>query len=475
MPRPALGTALLTLLLLAAWTSAAGAATFCVNDPIRPAGDQRADDRRGARGCGENGRARPRPDRTRGLRGGQPDDGSPVDVVGAGSDRTTLVPQRHHDDPRRSATSARRSRTWRSRCRPPAARGPRPARDRNARRGGGIGPHQRKWGHVPVRWDIRERKRRPDRHADDTGVSDGAFGGGSWTDSRIAAPIGDTKVTLQRVRIAASSVGATTSPSARSSSSSLTLDDVLVRLTAVGAVGARCRPRVLFSGGQSARLTLRHVTVAGVGDGSSVGVQATATGGTDLGGRTPIPADVAVTASSTLVTGVARPLDARLVNTGSLIVLSDFSDWDPSAASATGGAQIMRGTHDVNLPPGFANAAGGDFSLAAASPLVDRGDSALRPTSRRRTQPARPGSSTGTATASPSPTSARSSSSRRDRRPRPAAEGRGRRRTASHRRSAGWRSRTRASPSGPARPPEAPREATAERAERRAERRSRSR
>jgi hypothetical protein len=210
-----------------------------------------------------------------------------------------------------------------------------------------------------------------------TGVSAGSFGGGLVTDSRIAAPIGDTKVPLQRVRVVASAVGASTSPGVTDSSSSLTLEDVLVQLTAVGAVGIEVSSSASFiSGAQSANLTLRHVTVAGVGDGSSVGVQATATGGTSFDGRTPIPANVTVTLASTLLT-VAKPLDARLVNSGSVFVLSDFSDWDQRAASATGGVLIMRGSHDVNVAPGFANAPGGDFSLAAGSPLVDRGDVAL--------------------------------------------------------------------------------------------------
>jgi hypothetical protein len=211
-----------------------------------------------------------------------------------------------------------------------------------------------------------------------TGVSGGPFGGGLVADSRIAAPTGVADAPLQRVRIVTGGVGITTSPGFLTPNSSLTVEDVLVQLTSVGAVGARVSASSnFFNGAQSASLTLRHVTIAGIGDGSSIGVQATATGGTDFDGRTPIAATVTATLGSTLLTGVARPIDARLTTPGSAFVLSDFSDWDPRAASATGGAQIVRGTHDVNVLPGFANTPGGDFSLAANSLLVDRGDSVL--------------------------------------------------------------------------------------------------
>lgn len=379
-PRLAIFALLALLLLLTAWTSAAGAATFCVSDPSCPAGGTLEPTVRAA--LADAARTAER-DRVQIGPGTFTEDGltanSPVDVVGAGSDRTTLIPN-GGTTTTLAMTDASSTVTDLAIVVPAAS--------------GGVGLNV--IGATATRVTVsgvgltnatgaalgggRFSDGRIDLNGTPatTGVSEGIFGGSLVSDSRISAPIGDANVRLQRVHVVASNVGVTLSPSFLTFTSSTTLDDVLVELTAAGAVGAQASATGSFVfGSQSARLTLRHVTIAGQSDGSSIGVQATATGGIDLDGRTPIPANVTATLASTIVTGVARPIDARLANSGSALVQSDFSDWDPRTASAAGGAQILRGAHDVNVAPGFADAGGGDFSLPAGSPLVDRGDAAL--------------------------------------------------------------------------------------------------
>jgi hypothetical protein len=378
-PRLTISGALLMLLLLAAWTSAAGAATFCVSDPTCPAGGTREATVRAA--FTDAARTVER-DRVQIGPGTFTEDNlvttSSVDVVGAGSDRTTLVPSGGTTTTLNLASSD--STVSDLTVQVPTASGAAGLlmSGTTATRVAVTGSGLTNATGVVFSFGGRFANGSIDLTGTPTttGVSSGAFGGGLVTDSRIAAPIGDTDVRLQRVRIVASALGVSTSPSLVVPSSSLTLEDVLVQLTAVGAIGVRESASANFLGSASASLTLRHVTVVGIGDGTSVGVQATAAGTIDFGGR-PVPGNVTATLSSTLVTGVGKPIDASLTGAGSALVLSDFSDWDPRAASSTGGAQVVRGTHDLNVLPGFANAPGSDFSLVAGSPLVDRGDPAL--------------------------------------------------------------------------------------------------
>ncbi|HEY1595103.1 MAG TPA: PKD domain-containing protein [Thermoleophilaceae bacterium] len=81
--------------------------------------------------------------------------------------------------------------------------------------------------------------------------------------------------------------------------------------------------------------------------------------------------------SLTLRNSIVRGFDiADLRKDGADTALdTDYDDWGTSNA-ADGASPVVRGPHDVDVDPGFANAPGGDFHLVAGSPLVDAGDPA---------------------------------------------------------------------------------------------------
>jgi hypothetical protein len=204
---------------------------------------------------------------------------------------------------------------------------------------------------------------------DTTGVAGDAIGAGALTDTVVSAGVGVQDVTaVARVRVFATSLAIDESPIFGGEP---TLDDVLVRIAGPSGVSG-IRVNAVGSSLASAitTLTARHVTVVGDGDPRSVAVRAQ---GFSFG----MHGDASIALTDTILRDVGSSLMTSTGPPGTATIATDWSDYDAASASTAGGGTITHGTHDLaDVDPGFADVAGGDFSLRADSPLVDRGDPA---------------------------------------------------------------------------------------------------
>jgi len=127
----------------------------------------------------------------------------------------------------------------------------------------------------------------------------------------------------------------------------------------------------IYSGGSgSAQITARHTTIVGGTANNDVGAKSSSsdpTANTDVLVRNSILADVETSLYRFTSNSVAT-LSAEY---------SDFNQATVTDSNTSGGAGIISlGDGNVNVTPGFVNSSGGDFSLAASSPLIDAGDPA---------------------------------------------------------------------------------------------------
>jgi hypothetical protein len=194
--------------------------------------------------------------------------------------------------------------------------------------------------------------------------------GGTVRDSTLVAAnplnINADNYTIERVRATA---GTNNSVLGVRGVNTKVSDSVLIQPGTAPAVG--------LSTGNSTNPTLRldHDTIIGTGAGSTMGLYASST-------------NVGYTASidvhDTIIRGFAHARTRSLggAGTGATITTSS-SDYDPSGdqdlgtvAGATGTMSAFPGPGDVNVDPGFVDLAGGDYRLAASSPLIDAGDPA---------------------------------------------------------------------------------------------------
>jgi hypothetical protein len=110
-------------------------------------------------------------------------------------------------------------------------------------------------------------------------------------------------------------------------------------------------------------LTVRNVTAVDEGghgsDPGVVGVRSSTSGG--------VPT---ITIRDSIVRGFP---DGDLVTGETGVIDSDYNDWGTPVAR-DGATAPARGAHDLNVDPGFVNAAGEDFHLAAGSPMIDAGE-----------------------------------------------------------------------------------------------------
>jgi PKD repeat protein len=130
--------------------------------------------------------------------------------------------------------------------------------------------------------------------------------------------------------------------------------------------------------------------VEGPAPGTVDGIQSNTAGGTVTVRGDTILAEVSgaigIAASQGLPTTSTNAIEVRdsivrgfaedLEDYGAGAALStDYDDYT-TISSDSGATPIAAGAHDVNVDPDFVDAAAGDYHLAAASPLVDKGDPA---------------------------------------------------------------------------------------------------
>lgn len=140
------------------------------------------------------------------------------------------------------------------------------------------------------------------------------------------------------------------------------LEDSLVLVT--GTNGFQPTGLVVDPPGASPEtLTARNVSVidrGGHGSDGAVGVESTTSDG-----------DAKAILRGTIVRGFAT-VDLLTTTQPNATIDTDYSDWGTSQNLAA--TPVVRGPHDLNVDPGFVNAAAGDFHLAASSPLIDAGE-----------------------------------------------------------------------------------------------------
>jgi hypothetical protein len=138
----------------------------------------------------------------------------------------------------------------------------------------------------------------------------------------------------------------------------VTVDDALL-LTDGAGLGAESAGN---GPGANPNLTLRNATLVGTG-GAPTGLSA----------NTVTSSNAAMHVRSTTVTGYGHSAERYATSTGTATFDAVYSNIDPAATFPAG---IAAGTGNVNVAPGFADAAGGDYQLRADSPLLDAGDPA---------------------------------------------------------------------------------------------------
>ncbi len=115
-------------------------------------------------------------------------------------------------------------------------------------------------------------------------------------------------------------------------------------------------------------ITARHVTIV-----SSPG-SVSHSGLTEFVGAATQAALIDI--SDSIIAGVDASITRNAANFGTASVSIDHSDFDPAKItnqSVGGLGAIIQGDGNLNVDPQFANAAGGDYSLALGSPLIDVG------------------------------------------------------------------------------------------------------
>ena len=138
----------------------------------------------------------------------------------------------------------------------------------------------------------------------------------------------------------------------------------LIRFTATPGVGIGGLTRK----GSLTTVTANGVTIVGPGTPTTFGV------GASTGVLTGSPVEVGLTNS--IIRGAASPLFAS-ADVSTAKVTASHSDYDPSGnvMGGRGGNEAIVEAHISNVgDAGFVDAAAGDYSLLAASPLIDTGD-----------------------------------------------------------------------------------------------------
>lgn len=211
-----------------------------------------------------------------------------------------------------------------------------------------------------------------------TGIS--ANGNGTVANSSIVAGIGiSNAATVQRVRVDAGGFGIFVNPTATAVTT--TVDDALVRIVGSAAGSALSASGSGFAAFPAATLIARHVTAIGNGNAGSTGIRSSSSV------FNPGTQTTNVTVSGVVLQsfGIDLSRSASGFMTGANAVAQmtvAFSDLDPfkrsdsntSFSGGTAAGAINDGGGNFTADPGFANAAAGDYSLAAGSSLIDRGD-----------------------------------------------------------------------------------------------------
>jgi hypothetical protein len=146
----------------------------------------------------------------------------------------------------------------------------------------------------------------------------------------------------------------------RASDGVATLDDSLIVLDTTSGYsrGVIATARAAAAAGT---ITARHVTVISNGNDSDA-----------FASFTGYAATASLTVSDSVATGATNGLNLSGQSGGTANLSIDYSDYD-GTVNSSGTGTLDQGTHNSSTSPGFVNAAGGDFSLAAGSPLIDAG------------------------------------------------------------------------------------------------------
>jgi hypothetical protein len=222
----------------------------------------------------------------------------------------------------------------------------------------------------------------PSAPFDNTGVS--TQGTPTIVDSTIDAQIGVSHsgtgqtVTIRRSTIDSGNWGI------HADSGAIDVRSTLINL--LGQAGAVAVIPTNFNNGTApVDATVDGVTIVNGGtDSRGVWVIAASGASTDTvnNGET-----VTASVANTVINGITHPFDVE-ADTGEVAnVTSSYSNYDPSGDISTNdadginatGTESFTETNRTNLSPGFVNSGGGNYHLAAGSPLIDIGDPTAPP------------------------------------------------------------------------------------------------
>jgi hypothetical protein len=190
----------------------------------------------------------------------------------------------------------------------------------------------------------------------DTSISASA---GYQTDS-VTGPSTMSRVSIRSSRIGISCARGT-----------LTIDDAVLDIGTGSGTGLLADNSNVSNAPKS--INASHVTVVG-GGANSVGVAAYAR-------STDAIQQTTVQLTNSIVHGPAIDLSVEAGNVGGLganstaSITTSYSNWSTKKviSDPNGVATLTNGAGHLDVNPGFVNAAGGDYRLAASSPLIDKG------------------------------------------------------------------------------------------------------
>jgi hypothetical protein len=153
------------------------------------------------------------------------------------------------------------------------------------------------------------------------------------------------------------------------------VDDSVLLPVGPGAIGLQAAN--FNSPGTNSVKTINAKRDTIVGDGSSNQIATYSYGGQFSGGGSN---NSTINLDSTVINAVTHPLYRTVAFAGSTAdITATYVNHDPTGDVSSGSGGSTTQSHALNVPPGFVNAAGGDYHLLYNSALVDTGNPAALP------------------------------------------------------------------------------------------------
>ena len=191
------------------------------------------------------------------------------------------------------------------------------------------------------------------------GLGGNTFIDNTWNGGRVGfLHTGATSDTVTRSTIQLAETAASVE------AGTLNIDNSVIDLGSTGQTGVRAGTD---SSVGATTVDAKQLTVVGGAVGSR-GVWADAAA---------LTATSSVTLANSIVRGATHSLAASESNSGTATIAVHHSDYTAQTVDEPGGGEVTPGVGNLDVDPGFLNAAAGDYSLRSGAAVVDKGDSSV--------------------------------------------------------------------------------------------------